>query len=248
MVREARTPIWAAAPNHQLPVSSFGPSSASTCPQGSQKQGGDSHIPSHKLQDFTAIFLHGSILEKLGYFSPLEGFLSPSAASFQALLSREQCRCTHSTAWQGDARAAHHSSFPNAYRTFAGSSRCRKQPLRGPKTAQPHAQGCCQQGWVSGSWHPLHTAQEKASAAHFIITTGKQRKGSMESAHRITRSSSGAISTLSAELFLPRRAPLCTLLLVRRAPQGSTWALSLRSGQQVHGGNYLSPSESNPPC
>lgn len=101
---------------------------------------------------------------------------------------------------------------------------------------------------MSGSWHPLHTAQEKTSAAHLIITTGKQRKGSMESAHRITRSSSGAISTLSAELFLPRRAPLCTLLLVQRAPQGSTWALSLRSGQQVHGGNYLSLSESNPPC
>lgn len=132
--------------------------------------------------------------------------MSPSAASFQALLSREQCRCTRSTAWQGDARAAHHSSFPNAYRTLGGSSRCRKQPLRGPKTAQPQAQHCWQQGWVSGSWHPLHTAQRKTSAAHFIITTGKQRKGSMESAHRITRSSSGCQKPPFCRALSPRES------------------------------------------
>lgn len=117
--------------------------------------------------------------------------MCPSAASFQALLSREQCGCTRSTAWQGDARAARHGSVPNAYRRLAGSSRWRKQPLREPKPAQPRAQRCWQQGWLSDSRRPLHAAQGKTSAAHFVITPGKQRKGSMESAHKITESSPG---------------------------------------------------------
>lgn len=92
-----------------LSVPSPDPTSASLCPLRTHGQGSDSHLPEGKPWDFPAIFLLCPILEKRGNFSPLEGFLCPSAASFQTVLSHSHCRRVHIKAWLEDTRPAHHA-------------------------------------------------------------------------------------------------------------------------------------------
>lgn len=119
------------------------PTSTSPCPLG----WGDSHLPEGKLWDFPVIFLHQPILEKQGNFSPLEGFLCPSAASFQAMMSHVRIK-----AWLEDTRAAHHGSITNSYTLIQTQkiTRGRAKASAAPCPTVPPAWG-----WVSDSPTPL---------------------------------------------------------------------------------------------
>ena len=149
------------------------PISASPCPLGSQRHGSDSHLPEGKPWDFPAIFLHWPILEKRGNFSPLEGFLCPSAASFQAMLSHGCCRYVCIKAWLEDTRAAHHGSIANSYRLI------QTQKItcgRAKASAAPCPTVLPAWGWVSDSQRPPCTQLHgKMCAARLVVTPGKQR-------------------------------------------------------------------------